>query len=114
MSYARLSAANTIPNIQKNATSIGSAASSSSNKRHPREKGKTEIEAFLTSLAVEEKVAASNQNQVLNAIVFLLNMVLQQPVDFPLVNVHAKRPKRFPAVLTRPEVQRLIGAMSGK
>jgi hypothetical protein len=42
------------------------------NKRHSREMGKTEIEAFLTSLAVEENVAPLTQNQALNAIVFLI------------------------------------------
>jgi Phage integrase, N-terminal SAM-like domain len=37
-------------------------------KRHPREIGAIEIEAFLTHLAVHEKVAASTQNQVLGAL----------------------------------------------
>ena len=32
-------------------------------KRHPREMGVPEIEAFLTHLAVDKKVAASTQNQ---------------------------------------------------
>lgn len=41
------------------------------NKRHPQEMGAAEIEAFLTHLAVQENVAASTQNQALNAIVFL-------------------------------------------
>lgn len=41
------------------------------NKRHPREMGKAEIEAFLTHLAVQEHVAAATQNQALNAILFL-------------------------------------------
>ncbi len=37
-------------------------------KRHPREVGGKEIEEFLTHLAVKENVAASIQNQALNAI----------------------------------------------
>jgi integrase-like protein len=40
-------------------------------KRHPAEMGVPEVEAFLTQLAVQGKVAASTQNQALNAIVFL-------------------------------------------
>lgn len=32
-------------------------------KRHPQEMSGTELEAFLTHLAVEEHVAASTQNQ---------------------------------------------------
>ena len=37
-------------------------------KRHPKEMGKPEVEAFLTSLAVERNVAASTQNLALSAI----------------------------------------------
>ena len=48
-------------------------------KRHPREMGKDEVEAFLTYLAVEGKVAASTQNQAFNAILFLYRQVLDQP-----------------------------------
>ncbi|MDB9524763.1 phage integrase N-terminal SAM-like domain-containing protein [Oscillatoria sp. CS-180] len=40
-------------------------------KRHPREMGRDEIEAFLTDLAVNQQVAAATQNQALNAILFL-------------------------------------------
>jgi site-specific recombinase XerD len=36
------------------------------NKRHPQEMGTAEIEAFLTHLAVDQKVAASTQNQALS------------------------------------------------
>ncbi len=38
------------------------------NKRHPAEMGGAELEAFLTHLAVADKVAASTQNQALNAV----------------------------------------------
>ena len=41
------------------------------NKRHPIEMGRTEIEAFLTHLAVQGQVAASTQNQALSALLFL-------------------------------------------
>ena len=40
-------------------------------KRHPREMGKQEVEAFLTSLAVERGVAAATQNLALSASVFV-------------------------------------------
>jgi len=40
-------------------------------KRHPAEMGGTELEAFLTHLAVVDQVTASTQNQALNAILFL-------------------------------------------
>ena len=37
-------------------------------KRHPVEMGAAEVEAFLTHLAVEGKVAAATQNQALSAL----------------------------------------------
>ena len=48
------------------------------NKRHPREMGSSEIEAFLTHLAVKERVAASTQNQAFSALLFLYRQVLRQ------------------------------------
>jgi len=39
--------------------------------RHPQELGRQEVEAFLTHPAVEGKVAATTQNQALNASFFL-------------------------------------------
>ena len=41
------------------------------NKRHPSEMAEPEINAFLTHLAVKEKVSASTQNQALSALLFL-------------------------------------------
>ena len=38
-----------------------------SGKRHPKEMGAAEVNGFLAELAVREKVAASTQNQALNA-----------------------------------------------
>jgi hypothetical protein len=38
------------------------------NKRHPKDMDASEIEAFLTYLAVQRKVAASTQNQALSAL----------------------------------------------
>jgi hypothetical protein len=40
-------------------------------KRHPREMGKTEIEAFLSHLTTAKNVAVATQNQALNALIFL-------------------------------------------
>ncbi len=70
--------------------------------------GRTEIEAFLSHLAVKEKVAAATQNQALNALLFLYRHVLDTPIDFPLTSVRARRRKRVPTVLSKEEVQRLL------
>ena len=50
-------------------------------KRHPKEMGAKEISMFLSFLATEKRVAASTQNQALNAIVFLYKQVLQHEID---------------------------------
>ena len=47
-------------------------------RRHPREMGAKEITEFLTFLAVEKHLAASTQNQALNALVYLYKKVLGQ------------------------------------
>jgi integrase-like protein len=47
-------------------------------KRHPAEMGAPEVDALLTHLAVQGKVAASTQNQAVNAIVFLYRQVLKK------------------------------------
>jgi hypothetical protein len=46
-------------------------------KRHPLELGADEVTAFLSHLAVKRNVAASTQNQALNAIVFLYRDVFE-------------------------------------
>ena len=44
------------------------------NKRHPNEMGADEITAFLTHLAVKDKVSASTQNQAFFSLLFLYRM----------------------------------------
>jgi site-specific recombinase XerD len=76
--------------------------------------GKTEVERFLTHLAVERNVAASTQNQPLSAIVFLYKEVLGRELEW-LDNVeHAKRPARVPVVLTEAEVRAVLAPMDGR
>jgi integrase len=48
-------------------------------RRHPREMGEKEINAFLSSLAVDAKVSASTQTQALSALLFLYRNVLEMP-----------------------------------
>lgn len=81
-------------------------------KRHPQEMGKTEVEAFLNHLATERKVAASTQNQALNALLFLYNEVLEKPLP-NIESIRAKDLKRLPVVLTRSEVAAVLKPLSG-
>ena len=41
-------------------------------RRHPRDLTEEDVRRFLTSLAVDERVAASTQNQALVALMFLV------------------------------------------
>ncbi|MBW4550785.1 MAG: integron integrase [Aphanocapsa sp. GSE-SYN-MK-11-07L] len=82
-------------------------------KRHPKEMGAAEIEAFLTHLAVELKVAASTQNQALCALVFLYRHVLRQEIDLAIDAVRAKRSRYLPTVLTHEEAIAVIEQLSG-
>ena len=77
------------------------------NKRHPKDMGGPEIEAFLTYLAVEGEVAASTQNQAFSAILFLYQKVLE--IELPPLNaLRAKRPERLPVVLSIDEVRSIL------
>ena len=82
-------------------------------KQHPREMGEREIEAFLTSLAIQRNVSASTQNQAFNALLFLYRHVLHIELEESIQAVRAKRPQRLPTVLSREEARRVIAAMEG-
>lgn len=77
-------------------------------KRYPRDMGGPEAEAFLSSLAVERKVSASTQSQVLAAILFLYREVLEQDLPWMQSVVRAKKPRHLPTVLHRAEVDALL------
>jgi integron integrase len=83
-------------------------------RRHPRDMGVVELEAFLSMLAVQGQVAASTQNQALSALLFLYREVLS--IDLPWMEnvVRAKRPRRLPVVLSRGEVQALLVHLDGR
>ncbi len=81
--------------------------------RDPRTLGAGEVKRFLEHLAVDGRVAASTQNQALNALVFLYKQVLGRPLDDLDGFARAKRPRRLPVVLTRTEARALLAAMEG-
>jgi len=82
-------------------------------KQHPRELGPKEVQAFLTSLAVDGRVSASTQGQALAALLFLYKQVLE--IELPWLDevVRAKRPQRIPTVLTPDEVARVLACLEG-
>jgi integron integrase len=77
-------------------------------KRHPTDLGPTEVESFLTDLAVAHGVAASTQNQAKSALLFLYKEVLGIKLPWLDGIEKAKVPRRLPVVLTREETKRAL------
>ena len=83
-------------------------------KRHPKDMGRPEVEAFLTHLATERNVAANTQNLALAAILFLYKEVLGQELPWLQEVVRAKKPQRLPVVLTVAEIEALLKRLDGE
>lgn len=80
--------------------------------RHPKEMAEPEINAFLTHLAVKEKVSASTQNQALSALLFLYRHVIGREVGDLGKVIRARKPTRLPVVMTRDEVKAVLSNLS--
>lgn len=72
-----------------------------------------EVNAFLTYLAREGRVAASTQNQALSALLFLYKEVLKEEIGWLGEVERAKKPVRVPVVLTREEVRKIFRHLNG-
>ena len=83
-------------------------------RRHPRDMGVAEVEAFLSTLATRDDVAASTQNQALSALLFLYREVLGIELPWMESVVRAKRPQKVPVVLSHDEVARLLAVLDGQ
>lgn len=83
-----------------------------SGKRHPKELGRTEIEGFLSDMAVNKNYAASTQSLALNAVVFLYKQVLDFPIADDLKPIRSKKVVRLTVVLSQSEVTQVLAAMS--
>ena len=82
-------------------------------KKHPRDMGAPEVEAFLTDLAVNGRVSAATQTQALSALLFLYKEVLGIDVPWMGGMVRAKASIRIPIVLSVNEVHRLLACLDG-
>ena len=82
-------------------------------KRHPRELGAPEVQAFLSHLAVNRNVSGSTQSQALNALVFLYRHVLKADLGDASQFVRARRPRKVPVVLSPEEARALLARLDG-
>ncbi len=82
-------------------------------KRHPKDMGHSEVQAFLTHLAVDRHVSPSTQNQAKAALLFLYRYLLGVELPWLSEVVQAKHNPRLPVVLTVGEVRTLLDQMEG-
>src|ERR1700677_1002664 len=82
-------------------------------RKHPREMGSAEVEAFLTHLAVKQRVSAATQNQALHALLFLYRQVIGSDLPWLENITRASKPKRLPVVLSRTEVRAVLAELDG-
>jgi integron integrase len=80
---------------------------------HPERLGAPAVRAFLSDLAVRRGVSASTQNQARAALMFLYREILRAPLPFLELVTPAKTPRRVPVVLSRNEVELVLGRVQG-
>lgn len=82
-------------------------------KRHPRDMGRLEIEAFLSDLAIKQNVTAATQNLAFNAILFLYKQVLHIEIEGNIRAKRANKSRRIPVVLTQQEITAVLSKVTG-
>lgn len=82
-------------------------------KKPPAELCLTDVEEFLSYLAVERLVARTTQNQAFNALLFVFRHVLDKDIAQLGTVVRAGVRRRLPVVLTVQEVERVLAHLNG-
>lgn len=83
------------------------------NKKHPAEMSESEIEAYLTHLAVHDNVATSTQNQALSALLFLYRDVLMLNPGFLNNFIKSVKNPRVPVVFSKEETKHVLAHLDG-
>ena len=82
-----------------------------SGRRHPSELGESDVARFLSTLAVEDHVSASTQNQALAALTFLYARVIGSPLKRVEGIAPAHRTRRLPVVLGKAEIRAVMARL---
>ena len=83
-------------------------------RRHPRELGGEQVEAFLMWLANERNVAVSTHRQALSALLFLYQKVLGLDLPWMQSIGRPQRKARLPVVLSADAVARVLAQLQGE
>jgi integrase len=83
-------------------------------KKHPEQLGASDVERYLTWLAVKRDVSPGTQALALNALAFLYKRFLGHAIELPEGFARATRQRKLPVVLTREEVSRLLSKLTGR
>lgn len=81
--------------------------------QHPEKLNEKHVSEFLTHLAVQNRVAASTQNQALCAVIFLYKEVLEIPLGEFRDLTRAKKPEKLPVVFTKEETKQVLLQLTG-
>lgn len=82
------------------------------NKRHPKNMGPDDVIAYLEYLASSRNVSTNTQKVALNALGYLYNKYLNQPLG-KLGFRHAVKPRCLPTVLSIDETVAILDQLSG-
>jgi len=74
---------------------------------------KDDVERFLTTLAMERRVAASTQNQAFNALLFLYREIIGIDIGDMSKVVRSKKPERLPVIFTKEELVPFFAEFEG-
>ena len=69
------------------------------------------MKAFLTRLAMVDRVSSSTQNQAFSALLLLYREVLQTDLEDMAQTIRAKQGRKLPTVLSVAEVRNLLSAV---
>lgn len=85
-----------------------------SGRRHPRDMGAAEVEAFLSEMATQRNISDSTQRQALSALLFLYRAVLGLSLPWMDSIVRAKPSSHVPLVLTREQTLAVLSRTTGQ
>lgn len=79
-------------------------------KQHPYSMGAGEVKGYLSHLALKQNTSPNTQKTALNALMFMYNRFLKQPIE-NLDFSYAKKTARTPVVFTHQEAMSVISNM---